>query len=282
MDPTSPPPERSLIDEVLRRVGRNLLLFQQIEMMLKALLSSTGVAGYASEITPKAAQRAKDVAVKTLGQLAQQYHDEILGRDDRESSGPSDLKEPWFNYGFAIEADDAVIERDKVVLDALVTERNDLAHTFLTRWKASSSASTQEALGYLDAQRERAIPVRDRLKSALEALNEGRRQTAEYLMSNEGSRRFELVWLQQSRVVQLFVQIAETASRPDGWTVLARAGQLVHDLAGDEVNSAKDTHGRGSLKRLLVASELFEVLEEAVGDGKTRTVYRVKPPDANR
>lgn len=276
MDPPSQPLERSLVDEVLRRVGRNLLLFQEIELLLKALLSSTGIAGYASEIPTKAAQRAREVAGKTLGPLAQQYHDEVLARGDRESHGPDELREPWFSYGFAFEADDEVIEREKAVLDALVVERNDLAHTFLTRWKATSAASTEEALGYLDAQRERATPVRDHLKSALEALKEGRQQAAEHLMSSEGGRQFELAWLQQSRIVQLFVRIAETASRPDGWTVLARAGQLVHEMATDEVSDAKDRYGQGSLKRLLVASELFEVLEEPDGSGNSRTVYRIK------
>jgi len=49
-----------MIDEVLRKVGRNLLLFQQIELLLKALLSSAGIAGYAAEIPTKAAQRAKE------------------------------------------------------------------------------------------------------------------------------------------------------------------------------------------------------------------------------
>jgi hypothetical protein len=271
-----------LIDEVLRRVGRNLLLFQQIELLLKALLSSAGIAGYAAEIPTKSAQRAKEVAGKTLGQLAQQYQEEVLARNDHESHGPDDLREPWFSYRFAIEADEAAIERDRAVLDALVAERNDLAHTFLTRWKASSAASTEEALGYLDAQRERAIPVRDHLKSVLEALKEGQQQSAEYLMSSEGRRQFELPWLQQSRIVQLFVQIAETASRPDGWTVLALAGKLVHDIATDELIDAKDRYGQGSLKRLLVASELFEVREEPLGGGNSRTVYRIKRQGTNR
>ena len=59
-----------------------------------------------------------------------------------------------------------------------------------------------------------ATPVRDHLKSALEALKEGQQQVAEYLMSSEGRRQFEVQWLQQSRIVQLFVQIAETVSAP--------------------------------------------------------------------
>jgi hypothetical protein len=47
-------------------------------------------------------------------------------------------------------------------------------------------------------------------------------------------------------------------------------------MATDEVSDAKDRYGQGSLKRLLVASELFEVLEEPDGSGNSRTVYRIK------
>jgi hypothetical protein len=43
MDAASEAPEQSLRDEVPRRIGCNLLLFQQIELLLKALLSGTGI-----------------------------------------------------------------------------------------------------------------------------------------------------------------------------------------------------------------------------------------------
>src|SRR5262249_9980689 len=148
-------------------------------------------------------------------------------------------KEVWISHSLSIEMDHVAVERDKAVLDALVVERNDLAHTFLTRWNTSSPESTQEALDYLEAQRARAIPVRDHLQSVWQALSEGRKEAAEHFMSDRGSREFALIWLQQTRIVQLFAQITETVARPDGWTNLARAGQLAHDIEADELERAK-------------------------------------------
>jgi len=37
-------------NEVLRKIGRNMLLFQKLEQMLKYLITNGKVAGYASEI----------------------------------------------------------------------------------------------------------------------------------------------------------------------------------------------------------------------------------------
>jgi len=70
MDITPEPERPPALNEVFRRVGRNLLLLQRIELLLKALLSGSGFAGYASEIPAKAAQRAEEISRKALGQLA--------------------------------------------------------------------------------------------------------------------------------------------------------------------------------------------------------------------
>jgi hypothetical protein len=271
-----PPVDKSLTDEVLRRVGRNLLLFQQIELLLKDLLSKTGIAGHISEIPRKIAQRAEDVGGKTMGQLAKQYVEEILGESSATASTPEEIHEVYVSYEFKIEADQATRDLDKAVLDALVEERNHLAHTLLKQWNPASAASTEEALAYLEAQRERAIPVRDRLKSMNETLHQGLKEHGDYMMSEEGGRQFELAWLQQSHLVQLLAQIAQAAARPDGWTVLARAGQLARELAADDMKQLGTRFGQSSLKRLLLAAEIFEVYEEPTESAHTRTLYRMK------
>jgi hypothetical protein len=280
MDAISGPGSQTTLGEVFRRVGRNLLLLQHIELLLKDLLSRSGFAGYASEIPTKAAQRAQEISRKTLGQLAQQYHDELLGQGAPVSE-PEDLRGPWFSINFRLNADDATMERDKAVLAAMVAERNELAHTFLSRWDLTSAAEIDEAVRFLDAQRERAIPILTHIKSVLAAVEQGRKQVAEALMNGEAGRLIELAFLQASRIVQLLGEIAETAARPDGWTDLARAGQLIADVAPDEMASMKERYGVSSLKKLLVECEMFEVAEEPDGGGHRRTIYRKKAAPPN-
>ena len=91
----------------------------------------------------------------------------------------------------------------------------------------------------------------------------------------------ELAWLQQSRIVKLFEQIAETPARRDGWVDLAAAGQCVHRLAPDDVMNLKERYGVRSLKPLLVTSERFEVADDPDGGGYVRTIYRKKAARRN-
>ena len=104
---------------------------------------------------------------------------------------------------------------------------------------------------------------------------------ATLLMSEEGKRHVKLPVLQQSQIIQRFKQIAETSARGDGWVDLAAAGQLVHKLAPDDVMNMKERYGVPSLKKLLVASEMFEVTDEPDGGGHLRTIYRKKVAPAN-
>ena len=100
-------------------------------------------------------------------------------------------------------------------------------------------------------------------------------------MNGEVWRQFELAFLQASRIVQLPGEISATAAQPDGWTDLARAGQPVVNVAPDEMASMKEWYGVSSLKKLLVASEMFEVAEESDGGGHRRTIYRRKAARPN-
>ena len=56
-------------NEVLRKIGRNVLLFQQMEKLLKFLIVNGKVAGYAGEIKAKIEQRAATINKKTMGHV---------------------------------------------------------------------------------------------------------------------------------------------------------------------------------------------------------------------
>jgi len=63
---------------------------------------------------------------------------------------------------------------------------------------------------------------------------------------------------------------------PTGWAYLARAGQIARIHESDEVTQIKERYGHSTLKQLLIASELFDVLDEPLSKGGFRTLYRVK------
>lgn len=264
-------------DEVLRKIGRNLLIFQQIEGLLKMILGNSQVQGYARELAFKQEQRIHGMQKDMLGQLMQRYFDEILSSPDEEPEGPSDLAEPWLSYSFKITIDAAVAENQLEAFEMMREERNRLVHHFLPYWQPDSSENLIQASDYLDKQREKILPVWEHLKAVAETMQQARQELAGYAASNEFGQQLELLWLQQSPLIQLFCDIAMQIGRSDGWACLAHAGKLVHMQLADDVAQMNVTYGHHSLKNLLIASNLFEIWDKALPHGGSRTFYRIRP-----
>jgi hypothetical protein len=267
------PPE---VDEVLRRIGRNLLLFQHIEHLLKHLTSHARFEGTIASAQSNHEERRARIHKQTLGQVAGQFVDDVLA-DAGEQNSPENVNEAWVSFGFTIEADSAFVEQHTAEMKAVVDARNDLIHHFLPRWSPASEESTRAALAYLDEQRATALPMRDRLLAFSRTLQEAAKAQAEFMASAEGARQLELQWLRHSRLVLLLGELATRTNRSDGWMVLATAGQIVWREEPDELEHMAERYGHRTLKKLLQATELFDIEEELTARGGTRTIYRINP-----
>jgi hypothetical protein len=69
---------QDLRDEVLRKVGRNLLSNQQAEQLLKAILGMSKIEGTVADAPTRLAERNATLATTSLGGLQRQFRDEIL------------------------------------------------------------------------------------------------------------------------------------------------------------------------------------------------------------
>lgn len=275
--PTPAEPHRTPeIDEVFRRIGRNLLLFQHIEHLLKQLMASARLEGTVKSMQANFEERQAKIHKQTLGQLAGQFVDDVLA-DAGERDAPENVDEAWFSFGFTIQTDSAFVEQHTAEMKAVVDARNDLIHHFLPRWSPASEDSTRAALEYLDHQRAQALPMRDRLQGFVNSLQEAAKAHAEFMSSPEGARQFELHWLRHSRLVLLLGEIALRTPRADGWTVLASAGHILRQREPEELEHMLARYGHRTLKKLLRATELFDLKEEPTPGGGTRTVYRINP-----
>ncbi len=264
------------IDEVFRRIGRNLLLFQHIEHLLKQLMTNARLEGTVHSMQANLDERRARIHKQTLGQLAGQFVDDVLA-DAGEREAPENVDQAWFSFGFTIQTDSAFVEQHTAEMKAVVDARNDLIHHFLPRWSPASEDSTRAALEYLDHQRAQALPMRDRLQGFVNSLQEAAKAHAEFMSSPEGARQFELHWLRHSRLVLLLGEIALRTPRADGWTVLASAGHILRQREPEELEHMLARYGHRTLKKLLRATELFDLKEEPTPGGGTRTVYRINP-----
>jgi len=270
-----PPPGRTpATDELLRRVGRNLVIFQQVEHALKILTTHARFRAPASKFAERFGKHAESIRKQSMGTLAGQLTEAILLQDDSDATS-REIDEAWFGFGFRIETDAESVARHEAELEELVDRRNELVHHFLPRWQAAVDGDTEAALDWLDAQREAAVGMLDRLQGWARTLETARKEHAAFLASDEGQRQMELLFLRSSNLAIMLGQAAMATPRPDGWTLLASAGHLIKRAALEELEKLGERFGHATLKAMLLATELFDVAEEPTPGGGSRTIYRI-------
>jgi hypothetical protein len=264
------------VDDVLRKVGRNVVLFQQLEQLLKFIVANGSLSGFASELKTLKKEQENKVNKQTMGTLFGQYVENSNPELGTQSTEPEEIDEAYFSFSFRIECDDDYYESRKEALSKLVSERNDLIHHLLPRFDMKS-AEICRALGKeLDDQSDQIRLDINRLKATAKSLNDGRKEMAAYFQSEEGRKELELSFLRQSRLVLMLGDIATQMSREDGWALISSAGHLIKEHAPEELDQMKENHGYSSLKKLIQASEIFDIHEEATPKGGARILYRLK------
>lgn len=264
--------QQALSDEVLRKIGSNLLLFQQLEELLKLLLGTSPVQGMRGDLMARQAQRMEVAHKKMAGLFAKQYINEILTKDGASSQEMESPFLPWISLCFKITGDSEFCESQRRILKLVVDERNELVHHFLPRWRPESLDQLADTCAYLDMQRERITPMFERLLSMVKTKHNHANPSA----AAEGDRFLELLWLQDSPLINQLRDIASQFCRADGWTHLAHAGRLARIREPADAANMKEIYGYSTFKKLLIACELFEVFDERLPAGGSRTLYRLR------
>jgi hypothetical protein len=268
----------TLQTEVLRRLGRNLLVFQQIEGLLKFLLINHKTEGTQEDYQERQEEWAEAINRKTLGELVGKYLGKVLTDDRDEVLDDTDPDVvPYVSITRQFIVSSEFLEAMRRDLKFLTDERNELVHHFFPRWQPNSPEKMQDALDYLNAQRGKVLPILDHLTGLAASMQQNQRRIAEYLASDEYARLDELMWLQSSPLVTLLREVVGDIQRKDGWASLSRAGNLAHEQLPDDVKNLKERYGFSTLKKLLVACETFDIFDEPLPSGEVRTLFRVRP-----
>ena len=172
--------------EVLRKVGRNVVLLQYLERLLKSVLNDRHISGYISELPAKHRQRKALIHKQTMGQLVGQYCDQTAPNSGAE---PAELKEAWISLTISIEG---THEEQEVFasLSEVVTERNELIHHFLPKWDMLSIDSGRSVEQHLDQQRDKILPVVAHLESLVQAMQEIKKDLATALANPDFLQQF--------------------------------------------------------------------------------------------
>ncbi len=263
-------------NEALRRIGRNVVLFQDLERILKFLAAAQHPSMPLSKAKGMHDERADSIRTQTLGQVAREVVRALYADSDSESAAPAEITEPWLAFSFRIGTDPASIEESRKILMSLVDERNDLVHHLLSRWNLHDIDSSSALSAELDEQRLRIIREIDRYRAYASAVKEMARELQTFIDSDEGKRQFDLAFLQQSRLAAVLASVATEHARADGWTLLSVAGEQLNSLIPEEFTRLKAEHGEGSLHKLVAAIDLFDIRTEDTPNGGTRSIYRTR------
>ncbi|MFT7773392.1 hypothetical protein [Roseateles sp.] len=277
-DSTAPmaPARTPATDEVLRRIGRNLVIYQQVEQVLKVLMTHARFHAPVSKFAERFDRHAALIDRRSMGDLAGRLVDEVL-QPASDETAPDAIEEAWFGFRFSVETDAQTAARHAAELKELVDRRNELVHHFLPRWQAAVAGDAELATTWLDVQREAAVAMLERLRGWAKTMETACKEQAALLASEEGQRQMELLFLRSSRLVVMLGQVAMATPRADGWTLLSTAGHLIKRQAPDELEDLRGRFGLPNLKAVLSATELFDLAEEQTPGGGVRTMFRINP-----
>ncbi|EHD0106481.1 OST-HTH/LOTUS domain-containing protein [Vibrio sp. 378] len=265
------------LENVQQKIGRNVLSFQLLEHLLKTILSNQSLSGGMSGLHPAICKKKDSIKTLTLGHLVRQYTEESITTGDIDYTEFEDSDEPQFSFRFATQLTPNDYAEKCNLLSELREERNQLIHHFLPRLDPGSGETLEKLSSELDKQNQRVTTEIRFLQSTLKGLDELRRATSDYIKSEAFEKKFELIWLQQSDLVIILCEIASQISRTDGWSSLPLAGKLLKNNFRDEADGMKERYGYKSLKKLLLATEMFEVVDEQTKRGGTIQLFRRKP-----
>ncbi len=265
-------------DEIMRKIGRNILLFQEIEGLLKYLLANSAFSGTKSDLEANRKFRITSIKRRTMGQLVAEFVDTTYLENKNEAAQEL-AGEPHISFSFQVDCTTEHYDSKKQALTEIVQERNDLIHHFLPKYNPESLDSCQEIDCQLEQQREKLLPELLQLKALVRMLDRGRNLFANFLESEHGHKLFvEGLLPSEGKLEALLRNIVSVAARPDGWTPLATAGQLIHSQFRQEMDKICEERGikkLTNLKKLIEASPVFELMEEP-NKGGTQWLFRIK------
>ena len=123
---------------------------------------------------------------------------------------------------------------------------------------------------YLDRQHDRALAEFEELRVVTKALESALQALRTFLVSDEFATQAEREWLRQSRLVLLLERTLEQHADSDGCVLLNVAGQLLRQHAPEDYAAMRMHYGFKSLKPLILAVGVFEIIEETTASGGTR------------
>ncbi len=279
------PPTESLISvqrEIQRKLGRNLLRIQQLEVMVKAMVAHSVVESVSGDMHSFLDKRKDEVAKKTLGQVVGDLTTDLISlpvgeEEEEQQDHPGDPTKIWTRTSFRIEMSLEDHQRTKQRLAELVDLRNDMVHHFIDIHDIWTEAGCVQADAYLDA----CFRIIDERFEELRKLAQNQddvRKNMTNLMQSPDFMEFVVhgilpggagvAWT--SCTIVNLLRDAEDVLAEDGWTQLAKA---IEYITGREPTHTPKRYGCSSWRQVLHESALFTIRREQSEQGTAKEAW---------
>ena len=146
-------------------VGRNLLQFQRLELLLKYLLARHQGSYTHETMADELKRREEAVERKTLGVLAGDLFEQLILKPAAGDFVTADDVAPGeASHRFGITITEELHQEWQSRLKGLVDERNRLVHLSLLTWDLNTLEGCQAVIAALDEQRGRIAPEFEQVK----------------------------------------------------------------------------------------------------------------------
>ena len=269
--------------EVQRKLGRCMLLLQQYERLMKAVLSSMAISGSLDQLPSSRDQRMAKIRTKTLGTLVKQFTGEHLtvmqGTELYKGEDSSSLpytSGPRIDVRYSLGLSTKVYEETKAGLAELVDLRNELVHHLVEQFDLTTISGCCAASLHLDRCYERIEKNCQLLKTWATSIDEVQTKARSFFQSVEFENAFlhgvhpdgTVSWERSSVVEDL--RSVESSCKVDGWTPLDAAIRLINSKDKSQVPTR---YGCKTWRQLLQRSGQFESKTIAEPNGSGRRVW---------
>ncbi len=264
-------------EDVLQKIGRNLLSFQLAEQILKELLKLGGLSIRSGAPEESFGLIAKRVQTMTLGGLTTLFTEiHCANIEQVVPELPEDSDETLFTMSFSFNLGENGLAERRESFAVLVAERNKLVHHLLPEFDRDSLESCRATAADLDRQRELVIPAIKRLQEDYRFVRLELGNLAAFMSSPEGMALLIASPLQHHPLIKEFVDIARKNSDPEEWISLNTAAGRITAFSRDEISAICAEFGNRSLSALMIACQLFDIDLEPRGNDRHRVLYRLK------
>ena len=175
-----------LQEKILKAIGRNVLILQKMEGMLKSLVVVANSKFPTGNLESAVRKRQMAVSKMPMGRLVNHFVRSVHPNGGENARREETSAKGSFEFSFTFE-DGAVVEELEASLRMVVEERNQLIHTKLIDFDPKSLESCRDLAGDLEDQRQRIKPQFEALAAICATVRDGYK----VLTDNFGSVQFE-------------------------------------------------------------------------------------------